>query len=91
MFNNPGIRIHRTGSLFPTGQEGSLFHSRMIRTPGGGRTWPEERPPKGYWSRVRPFIVLGVSKKSSMTRRADFRSRQRFTWVERKCPKKSHL
>ena len=40
MFNNPEIRIHGTGSLFPIGQEDLLFHPRMIRpvVGGGGRT-----------------------------------------------------
>ena len=36
MFNNPEIRIHGTGSLFPIGQEDLLFHPRMIRTAGRG-------------------------------------------------------
>ena len=36
MFNNPEIRIHGTGSLFPIGQEDLLFHSRMIRPAGRG-------------------------------------------------------
>ena len=38
MFNNPEIRIHGTGSLFPIGQEDLLFHPRMTRpVAGGGR------------------------------------------------------
>ena len=37
MFNNPGIEIHGTGSLFPTGQEDLLFPPRLIRTVVGGR------------------------------------------------------
>ncbi len=36
MFNNPGLRIHPTGSLFPIGHEDSLFHSRTIRPVAGG-------------------------------------------------------
>ena len=41
MFNNPEIRIHGTGSLFPIGQEDLLFHPRMIRTAGRGPDLPE--------------------------------------------------
>ena len=36
MLNNPEIRIHGTGSLFPIGQEDLLFHPRMIRPAVGG-------------------------------------------------------
>ena len=40
MFNNPEIRIHGTGSLFPIGQEDLLFHPRMIRPAGQGPDLP---------------------------------------------------
>ena len=44
MFNNPEIRIHGTGSLFPIGQEDLLFHPRMIRPAGRGPNLFETKP-----------------------------------------------
>ena len=67
MFNNPEIRIHGTGSLFPIGQEDLLFHPRMIRTAGRGPgsqangSFPKgtgrlsEKSPAGY-----PHLTIGT-------------------------------
>ena len=43
MFPKKANRINRTGSLFPTGHDGSLFHPRMIRTEGRGLDLPGHR------------------------------------------------
>ena len=62
MFNNPEIRIHGTGSLFPIGQEDLLFHPRMIRTAGRGPYLPERNAcawwlETGSWSSTGRFLI----------------------------------
>ena len=69
MFNNPEIRIHGTGSLFPIGQEDLLFHPRMIRTAGRGRdlseTKEKELSTKGHEGRRRATKALEKAQEGS--------------------------
>ena len=62
MFNNPEIRIHGTGSLFPIGQEDLLFHPRMIRpvVGGGGRTYLKQPPEFRRLQFVEPVENQGI-------------------------------